>query len=125
LNVDGKNFALARRWLEAGGVPRHGWTRNYIRLSSILFLTLAGSAFSALRRSDVRFIQNSADVLAVTTPARICSACFPVELNFCHILKENHTGPKGLPIGIQLIGHRNQDHRLLDGAQAVYRLFSK
>ena len=35
------------------------------------------------------------------------------------------TGPSGLPIGIQLIGHRNQDHRLLEGAQAVYRVFSK
>lgn len=34
------------------------------------------------------------------------------------------TGPSGLPIGIQLIGHRNHDHRLLEGAQAVYRLFS-
>jgi len=31
------------------------------------------------------------------------------------------TGPSGLPVGIQLIGHRNQDHRLLEGAQAVYR----
>src|ERR1051326_9624448 len=29
LNVDGKNFALARRWFEACGVPQHGWTRNY------------------------------------------------------------------------------------------------
>jgi catechol 2,3-dioxygenase-like lactoylglutathione lyase family enzyme len=29
LNVDGKNFELARRWLEACGVPQHGWTRNY------------------------------------------------------------------------------------------------
>ncbi|HET9884438.1 MAG TPA: hypothetical protein VFS81_21975, partial [Candidatus Binatia bacterium] len=29
LNVDGKNFALARRWLEACQVPQHGWTRNY------------------------------------------------------------------------------------------------
>ncbi|MGE5218853.1 MAG: VOC family protein, partial [Chloroflexota bacterium] len=29
LNVDGRNFALARRWFEACGVPRHGWTRNY------------------------------------------------------------------------------------------------
>jgi hypothetical protein len=28
-------------------------------------------------------------------------------------------------VGIQLIGHRNQDHRLLEGAQAVYRMFSK
>jgi Asp-tRNA(Asn)/Glu-tRNA(Gln) amidotransferase A subunit family amidase len=35
------------------------------------------------------------------------------------------TGPSGLPVGIQLIGHRNQDHRLLEGAQAVYRAFSK
>jgi Asp-tRNA(Asn)/Glu-tRNA(Gln) amidotransferase A subunit family amidase len=35
------------------------------------------------------------------------------------------TGPAGLPVGIQLIGHRNQDHRLLEGAQAVYRVFSK
>jgi catechol 2,3-dioxygenase-like lactoylglutathione lyase family enzyme len=29
LNVDGRNFGLARRWLEACGVPQHGWTRNY------------------------------------------------------------------------------------------------
>jgi catechol 2,3-dioxygenase-like lactoylglutathione lyase family enzyme len=29
LNVDGKNFALARRWFEACRVPQHGWTRNY------------------------------------------------------------------------------------------------
>jgi amidase len=35
------------------------------------------------------------------------------------------TGPSGLPVGIQLIGHRNQDHRLLEGAQAAYRVFSK
>jgi Asp-tRNA(Asn)/Glu-tRNA(Gln) amidotransferase A subunit family amidase len=35
------------------------------------------------------------------------------------------TGPSGLPVGIQLIGHRNQDHRLLEAALAVYRLFSK
>jgi Asp-tRNA(Asn)/Glu-tRNA(Gln) amidotransferase A subunit family amidase len=35
------------------------------------------------------------------------------------------TGPTGLPVGIQLIGHRNQDHRMLEAAQAVYRLFSK
>ena len=34
------------------------------------------------------------------------------------------TGPRGLPVGIQLIGHRNQDHRLLEGTQAVYRVFS-
>lgn len=35
------------------------------------------------------------------------------------------TGPKGLPVGIQLIGQPNRDHRLLEGAQAVHRLFSK
>ena len=35
------------------------------------------------------------------------------------------TGPSGLPVGIQLIGHRNQDHRLLEAAQAVYRVLSK
>jgi Asp-tRNA(Asn)/Glu-tRNA(Gln) amidotransferase A subunit family amidase len=35
------------------------------------------------------------------------------------------TGPSGLPVGIQLMGHRNQDHRLLEGAQAVYSVFSK
>jgi Asp-tRNA(Asn)/Glu-tRNA(Gln) amidotransferase A subunit family amidase len=35
------------------------------------------------------------------------------------------TGPSGLPVGIQLIGHRNQDHRLLEGAQAVYRVFAR
>jgi amidase len=35
------------------------------------------------------------------------------------------TGPTGLPVGFQLIGHRNQDHRLLEAAQAVYRVFSK
>jgi Asp-tRNA(Asn)/Glu-tRNA(Gln) amidotransferase A subunit family amidase len=34
------------------------------------------------------------------------------------------TGPSGLPVGIQLIGHRNQDHRLLEAAQAVYRIFT-
>ena len=34
------------------------------------------------------------------------------------------TGPSGLPVGIQLIGHRNQDHRMLEGALAVYRLFA-
>jgi len=33
------------------------------------------------------------------------------------------TGPSGLPVGIQLIGHRNQDHRLLEGAQAIDRIF--
>jgi hypothetical protein len=43
-----------------------------LRLSSILFLTLAGSAFSAVRKSYVicRFIQNSADVLK-NVPRRI------------------------------------------------------
>jgi len=35
------------------------------------------------------------------------------------------TGPSGLPVGIQLIGHRNKDHRLLEGALSVYRLFPK
>jgi Asp-tRNA(Asn)/Glu-tRNA(Gln) amidotransferase A subunit family amidase len=35
------------------------------------------------------------------------------------------TGPTGLPVGIQLIGHRNQDHRMLEAAQAVYRVFGK
>ena len=33
------------------------------------------------------------------------------------------SGPSGLPVGIQLIGHRNQDHRLLEAAQTVYRVF--
>jgi len=35
------------------------------------------------------------------------------------------TGPTGLPVGIQLIGHRNQDHRMLEAAQAVYQALSK
>jgi len=35
------------------------------------------------------------------------------------------TGPSGLPVGIQLIGRQNQDHRLLEGAQAVHRLFAQ
>ena len=35
------------------------------------------------------------------------------------------TGPTGLPVGVQLIGHRNQDHRILEGALAVHRLFGK
>lgn len=35
------------------------------------------------------------------------------------------TGPTGLPIGIQLIGHRNQDHRLFEAALAVDRLLAK
>ena len=34
-------------------------------------------------------------------------------------------GPSGLPVGIQLIGQRNQDHRLLEGAEAIYRMLSK
>jgi Asp-tRNA(Asn)/Glu-tRNA(Gln) amidotransferase A subunit family amidase len=32
------------------------------------------------------------------------------------------TGPQGLPLGIQLIGHRNQDHRFLSAAQALENL---
>jgi hypothetical protein len=45
---------------------------NTLLLSSMLFLTLAGSAFSALRRvvDHCRFIQNSADVLK-NVPSRI------------------------------------------------------
>ncbi|MBM4297876.1 MAG: amidase [Deltaproteobacteria bacterium] len=35
------------------------------------------------------------------------------------------SGPTGLPVGIQLIGQRNQDHRMLEGAQAVWRVLSK
>src|ERR1041384_1223275 len=35
------------------------------------------------------------------------------------------TGPSGLPVAIQLIGHRNQDHRMLEAAAAVYQVFSK
>ena len=35
------------------------------------------------------------------------------------------TGPSSLPVGIQLIGHRNQDHGLLEGAEAVHRVLSK
>jgi Asp-tRNA(Asn)/Glu-tRNA(Gln) amidotransferase A subunit family amidase len=35
------------------------------------------------------------------------------------------SGPTGLPVGIQLIGHRNQDHRMLEGSRAVLRVFSK
>jgi Asp-tRNA(Asn)/Glu-tRNA(Gln) amidotransferase A subunit family amidase len=34
------------------------------------------------------------------------------------------TGPKGLPVGVQLIGHRNQDHRLFEATRAVDRVFS-
>lgn len=34
------------------------------------------------------------------------------------------TGPSGLPVGIQLIGHRNQDHRLFEAARAVDRVLA-
>lgn len=30
------------------------------------------------------------------------------------------TGPKGLPLGVQLVGHKHRDQRLLDAAQAVF-----
>ncbi|HEX7232592.1 MAG TPA: amidase [Candidatus Binatia bacterium] len=33
------------------------------------------------------------------------------------------SGPTGLPVGIQLIGHLNQDHRMLEGSRAVLRVF--
>ncbi len=32
-----------------------------------------------------------------------------------------YTGPQGLPIGLQVIGHAGQDDRFLDAADAVYR----
>ena len=35
------------------------------------------------------------------------------------------TGPSGLPVGIQLIGHRNQDHRLFEGTLAVDSVLSE
>jgi Asp-tRNA(Asn)/Glu-tRNA(Gln) amidotransferase A subunit family amidase len=35
------------------------------------------------------------------------------------------TGPSGLPIGVQLIGHRNQDHRLFEAALAVDRTLAQ
>jgi len=35
------------------------------------------------------------------------------------------SGPKGLPLGVQLTGHRNQDHRFLSAAQAVERLLGE
>jgi amidase len=35
------------------------------------------------------------------------------------------SGPTGLPVGIQLIGQRNQDHRLLEAAQSIYQVFAK
>ena len=35
------------------------------------------------------------------------------------------TGPSGLPVGIQLIGHRNQDHRLFESTLAVDSVLSE
>jgi amidase len=35
------------------------------------------------------------------------------------------TGPLGLPVGIQLIGHRNQDHRLFEATLAVDSVLSE
>ncbi len=35
------------------------------------------------------------------------------------------TGPSGLPVGVQLIGHRIQDHRLFEAALAVDSVLSK
>ncbi len=35
------------------------------------------------------------------------------------------TGPSGLPVGTQLIGHRNQDHRLFEAASAVNSVLSE
>ena len=34
------------------------------------------------------------------------------------------TGPSGLPVGVQLIGHRNQDHRLFEATRAVDQVLS-
>ncbi len=34
-------------------------------------------------------------------------------------------GPSGLPVGIQLIGHRNQDHRLFEATRAVDLVFAE
>ena len=34
------------------------------------------------------------------------------------------TGPKGLPLGVQLVGHRNQDHRFLSAVRAIEFLLS-
>lgn len=34
------------------------------------------------------------------------------------------SGPSGLPVGVQLIGHRNQDHRLFEAARTVYSMLS-
>ena len=33
-------------------------------------------------------------------------------------------GPKGLPLGVQLVGCRNDDHRFLSAAQAVERIIN-
>jgi len=35
-----------------------------------------------------------------------------------------NTGPQGLPIGLQVIGHAGQDDRFLDAADAIYRALS-
>jgi Asp-tRNA(Asn)/Glu-tRNA(Gln) amidotransferase A subunit family amidase len=35
-----------------------------------------------------------------------------------------YTGPSGLPVGIQLIGHRNEDYRMFEAIRAVDRVFS-
>ncbi|MDD9925725.1 MAG: hypothetical protein OXR03_07840 [Rhodospirillaceae bacterium] len=35
------------------------------------------------------------------------------------------TGPTGLPLGVQLVGRRNDDQRFLSAAQAVERLLNK
>ncbi|NIO08838.1 MAG: amidase [Deltaproteobacteria bacterium] len=35
------------------------------------------------------------------------------------------TGPSGLPVGVQLVGHRNQDHRLFEATSAVYSVLSE
>ena len=35
------------------------------------------------------------------------------------------TGPSGLPVGVQLIGHRIQDHRLFEASLAVNSVLSK
>ncbi len=35
------------------------------------------------------------------------------------------TGPSGLPVGVQLIGHRIQDHRLFEAALAVDSVLSE
>ena len=32
-----------------------------------------------------------------------------------------YTGPQGLPIGLQVVGHAGQDDRFLDAADAVYQ----